>query len=373
MLRSLILAMATVALAAQTPAPETAKPETPAVAPAPGAPQPAEAAKPAEAPQPDAAPAGTEAADAAPAAPAPAPAKAAKPAKPADTVLAYIGKVPVRSSEFETFLDTALNPQQRMQVQFIEGAREQYEKQYLEYRALAAKARKEGLQNQPGHAKKLAIMDMQLLIQALMERDGPALQAKAAIKDTDVKAYYDSHKDKFVTPETFSARHILVGTQAKGDQKALTDDEAKAKAEMILKEIQDGKPFADAAKEYSDDPGSKDKGGLYEDTPFGKFVPEFDQAVRAQPVGKVGEPVKTTFGYHLIEVEKITPAKQQTFEEAKDEAREQATSERQETVMEGYMAGAKSEVGFKLAGADPRPAAKTPAKPAAKVKKVAVQ
>ena len=66
-----------------------------------------------------------------------------------------------------------------MQLQFIEGAREQYLKRFLEFKALAAKARKEGLQNQPDHAKKLAIMDMQLLIQSLMERDGPALQAKA--------------------------------------------------------------------------------------------------------------------------------------------------------------------------------------------------
>jgi hypothetical protein len=63
-------------------------------------------------------------------------------------------------------------------------------------------------------------------------------------------------------------------------------------------------------------------------------------------------------------VEKITPATAQTFEQAKDEAREQVANERQEIVMQGYMDGAKSEVGFKPAGA---PAAK----PAAKTKKVA--
>jgi peptidyl-prolyl cis-trans isomerase C len=311
MLRSVFFATATLVLAAQTPAPEAPK--------------------------------------AVKAAPAPKPA-------PADPILATIGKETIRQSDFELFLDTTMSDQQRMQLQFVPGAREQYLSRYLEFKALAVKARKEGLQNQKGHAKKLAIMDMQLLIQALMERDGPALQAKVNLKDDEVKAYFDAHPDKFRTPETFSARHILIGTRANGDQKALTDAEAKAKADKVLAEIKGGKPFEAAAKEYSDDPGSKDKGGLYEDTAFGKFVPEFDQAVRSQPIGQVGEPVKTVYGYHLIEVEKITPAVAQTFDAAKDSAKEQATAARQEQVMQEYMDKVKKEVGFKASTA-PRKAA----------------
>jgi peptidyl-prolyl cis-trans isomerase C len=234
-----------------------------------------------------------------------------------------------------------------MQLQFIEGARAQYLTRFLEFKALAAKARQEGLQKRPDHAKKLAVMDMQLLIQALMDKDGPALQVKLNLKDEDVKAYFDAHPDKFRTPESFSARHILIGTRASGDKKALTDTEAKAKADKVLAEIKAGKSFDAAAKEYSDDPGSKDKGGLYEDTAFGKFVPEFDQAVRSQPIGKVGDPVKTMYGYHLIEVEKITPAVAQTFDAVKDAAKEQATAERQEQVMQAYIGQVKKEVGFK--------------------------
>jgi parvulin-like peptidyl-prolyl isomerase len=308
MLRCVILASATLVLAAQTPAPEAPKTTS--------APAPAAKAK---------------------AAPKPAP----------DPILATIGKDVIRESDFNLFMDTTMTDQQKMQLQFVPGAREEYLKRYLEFKALAVKARREGLQNQPGHAKKLAIMDMQLLIQALMERDGPALQAKLNLKDDEVKAYFDSHPEKFKTPETFSARHILIGTRAIGDQKALTDEEAKAKADKVLAEIKGGKTFAAAAKEYSDDPGSKENGGLYEDTAFGKFVPEFDAAVRSQPIGKVGDPVKTMYGYHLIEVEKITPAVAQTFEAAKDSAKELATADRQEQVMQAYMDKVKKEVGFK--------------------------
>ena len=316
MLRSVILSTATLVLAAQTPAPEAPKPA---------------------------------AASAAKSAPAGKAAKAGKAAPKAvgDPVLATIGKEVIRQSDFELFMATTMTDQQRMQMQFVEGAREQYLTRYLEFKALAAKARKEGFDKGPDHAKKLVIMDMQLLIQSLMERDGAALQTKLAIKDEDVKAYFDAHPDKFKTPESFTARHILIGTRPSGEDKGLTEAEAKAKAEKVLAEIKGGKAFDVAAKEYSDDPGSKDKGGLYEDNEFGKFVPEFDQAVRSQPIGKVGEPVKTMYGYHLIQVEKITPSVAQTFEAAKDAAREAASAERQETVMAGYMDGVKKEVGFK--------------------------
>jgi peptidyl-prolyl cis-trans isomerase C len=333
MLRSVILTTATLVLAAQTPAPEAPK-TTSATA---------TAAKPGPS---------AKAAKAAP---------AAKAAKAADPILATIGKEVIRLSDFELFMATTMTDQQRMQLQFVDGAREQYLTRFLEFKALAAKARREGFQKQPDHAKKLAIMDMQLLIQALMERDGPALQAKLDLKDTEVKAFFDAHPDKFKSPETFTARHILIGTRANGDQKALTDEEAKAKADKVLAEIKGGKTFDAAAKEYSDDPGSKDKGGLYEDTAFGKFVPEFDQAVRSQAIGKVGDPVKTMYGYHLIEVEKITPAVAQTFEAAKDSAKEQAVAERQEAVMQAYMDKVKKEVGFKSAGAKAQAQAQTQA------------
>jgi parvulin-like peptidyl-prolyl isomerase len=367
----LLLAATTLVLAAQTPDPAAAKPEAVAAAPAQPA---ADTAAPAQ-PAADAAAPAQPAADNAAATPSPdteaqpAPAskgKAVK-AKPVDQVLARIGNETIRDSDFNLFMETTLNDQQRLQVQLMPDARAQYLARFLEYKVLAAKARKLGLQKRPEHAKKLAIMDMQLLIQSLMERDGEALQAKLNVTDDDVKTFFDKHPDKFVTPESFSARHILVSTRADGDKKAPTDEEALAKINKIAAEIRGGKSFADAAKEYSDDPGSKDNGGLYEDAPFGKFVPEFDQAVRNQTIGKMGEPVKTVFGYHLIQVEKITPAAAQTFDQAKDSAREMATAERQEQVMQAYLAAARKDVGY-LEGAGPaakgKPAAKL-AKPAA--------
>ena len=328
MFRVLLLSTAALVLAAQTPATEGAK----------------AASKPAAAP---------------------APVKV-------DKILATIGKTAIRESEFDLFLAISLNDQERMTMQFMPGSRDQYLTKFLEFKALEAKARKAGFQKKPEHAKKLAMMEMQLLITDLMERDGAGLQAQIKVTDADVKAYFDKHPEKFKTPENFSARHILVATKAMSGEKVPTDEEAKVKIAKVQAELAAGKTFDAAAKEYSDDPGSKDKGGLYENMAFGSFVPEFEQAVRAQAAGKVGEPVKSQYGYHLILVEKINPAVQQPFETAKEAATKQATTERQEQVMKAYMEAAKKEVSLQvLYVSKPVTGVKAKAKPAAAPETVA--
>ncbi len=288
----------------------------------------------------------------APAPKAPAPKAPAAPAKE-DKVLATLGTSVVRESDFELFLNVSLPEQQRAQVMMMPGAREQYLKRFLDYKILAAKARKEGIAKGPDFAKKMQLMEMQVLIQSLFDRDGAALKDKSAVKDEDVKAFFDKHPEKFMTPESFNARHILVSTRAQGAEKARTDDEAKARIKEIQDALKAGKSFEELAKTYSDDPGSKDKGGLYDNMPFGRFVPEFDKAVRDQKVGEVGEPVKSMHGYHLIKVDKITPAVPQTFEAAKESAKQQATTDRQEKVMNEYMDAARKEVAFTEGAAAP--------------------
>lgn len=86
-----------------------------------------------------------------------------------------------------------------------------------------------------------------------------------------------------------SARHILVGSEAE--------------CLKLKKEIESGKSFADVAKAHSTCPSSEDGGDLGEFEP-GQMVEEFDEVVFNQPVGKVHGPVKTEFGYHLIEITK---------------------------------------------------------------------
>ncbi len=113
-------------------------------------------------------------------------------------------------------------------------------------------------------------------------------------------------------PEQARSRHILIKVAAGADAK--TDAAAKAKAEDILKQIQGGANFADLAKKYSDDPGSKDKGGELGFAQRGTMVPEFDNAIFTQKIGDT-KIVKTQFGYHIIQVEERQTAHTQSLSE----------------------------------------------------------
>jgi len=310
----------------------------------------------------------------APGAKTPAPATTPVPAAvKEDKILAHIGGRPVRESDFELFLSLALNPQQRMQLGIVEGAMEQYRKQFLDTKVMQAAARKEGLDKHPDFRRKMDLMEMQVLVQELLTRDGESLRSRLALKDEDVKAYYDKHPDKFKTPESFNARHILVSVKGspKAKEDAPTEEEAKARIALAAKALGEGKTWEVVAKEFSDDPGSKETGGLYENIAYGSFVPEFDAAVRSQELGKVGVPVKTTFGFHLIQVEKRNASEIPSFEKAKEQAQQKAQAARQDEVFQAYVDGLKKEIGFQE-GAAPMPS--KPAAPKAKsIKKSGAQ
>jgi peptidyl-prolyl cis-trans isomerase D len=137
-----------------------------------------------------------------------------------------------------------------------------------------------------------------------------------------IKTYYDSHKDEFATPEQVRAQHILI--KAKDGDKA-AESAALAKIKSIAEEAKKS-DFAELAKKYSED-GSKDRGGdlgLFE---RGKMVPPFEAVAFNSDIGKVSEPVKTQFGYHLIKVTEKNEKKQSTLEEVQNKIAAQLLSD----------------------------------------------
>ena len=107
------------------------------------------------------------------------------------------------------------------------------------------------------------------------------------------------------------ARHILIKSDASNDAAM------KAKAEGILKQIQAGGDFAKLAKDNSQDPGSAAQGGELGWIVKGQTVPEFEKAAFSLQPGQTSGLVKTTYGYHIIQVEKHEQAHLQPFEEVK--------------------------------------------------------
>ena len=128
----------------------------------------------------------------------------------------------------------------------------------------------------------------------------------------EIEAYFNAHKSEYSVPEQAKSRHILIQVAPGADAK--TDAAAKAKAEDILKQLQNGGNFADLAKKNSDDPGSKDTGGELGFAQRGHMVPEFDNAIFTQKIGDY-KIVKSQYGYHIVQVEERTAAHTQSLAE----------------------------------------------------------
>ena len=126
----------------------------------------------------------------------------------------------------------------------------------------------------------------------------PGKEAVPAPPDEVLRKLYISKQDTFRTPERVFARHILIKSDASNDAAA------KAKAEGILKQIQAGGDFAKLAKENSQDPGSAPMGGELGAVVRGQTVPEFEKAAFSLQPGQTSGLVKTSYGYHIIQVEK---------------------------------------------------------------------
>ena len=132
------------------------------------------------------------------------------------------------------------------------------------------------------------------------------------VSQQEIQQYFGVHRAEYTVPEQARSRHILIKLAPGADAK--TDAAAKAKAEGLLRQIQGGANFAELAKQNSDDPGSKEKGGELGFAHHGAMVPEFDNAIFTQKIGDT-KIVKSQFGYHIVQVEERQTAHSQSISE----------------------------------------------------------
>jgi len=126
-----------------------------------------------------------------------------------------------------------------------------------------------------------------------------ALTKDVKVEEAEILAYYQQNlQAQYQTPESRDVRHILISEKKQGEE--VDFPKSKAEADRIYAALKGGGDFAALAKENSDDPGSKDTGGKLSIT-RGQTVPEFDKTAFELEEGAISQPVKTTYGYHIIE------------------------------------------------------------------------
>jgi len=145
-------------------------------------------------------------------------------------------------------------------------------------------------------------------------------EGKVTVDAADLQRYYSAHQDDYRVQDRAKVRHILIKTPVAGpdgkvDQKGV--DEARAKAEDVLKQVKAGGNFSDLAKKYSQDPGSAQNGGELGWIVKGQTVPEFEKTAFTQTPGQISGLVQTSYGFHIIQTEEKEPAHVKPLSEVK--------------------------------------------------------
>ncbi len=224
-------------------------------------------------------------------------------------VLATIGSEEITEKELNEIISKY--PDDRKKMFENEQGRKQLLEQVISFELLNKFGKELKLDETDEYKETVKRLAKEILTQMSIAK----ILSEVTVTDEEVKEYYEANKDKFIEQPTVSAKHILV--------------EKEEDALKIKEEIDNGITFEDAAKKYSSCP-SKEQGGNLGVFGRGMMVPEFEDAAFNAEIGKVTEPVKTQFGYHLILVDSKNEEKTKTFEEVKDAVLQQLMQERQQ-------------------------------------------
>lgn len=196
---------------------------------------------------------------------------------------------------------------------------EDIKKRFPSEKAFKEALKKSGLGRRDFEAR----IERELIIGKIYEEE---VEDKIRVSDEDLKNHYEKNKDRYRELEKIKLRHIMI----KFDPSKTGDkEEAKAKAEEILKRANSGEDFADLAYRYSEDP-YRVKGGDLGYIHRGRMEPELEETAFKMKVGDITGPVETEYGYYIIKVEDRKPEIQFSFDEVRDRIKKELEGKRRE-------------------------------------------
>jgi foldase protein PrsA len=207
--------------------------------------------------------------------------------------------IKVTDQEIETELD-------KLKQQFFQGDEQKYQAELAKQKLTDEDVRNE------------------LRTRILTNKIYEAVTKKVTVSDADIKAYYDKNSTQYQQPASREVRHILV--------------KSEALAQKLHDQIQSGADFAKLAKKYTQDEASKADGGKF--TAFkGRTVAPFDKFVFSAKTGDLSDPIKTEFGWHIIEVlSAVKPATTTPLDQVKDSIKTTVLQTKQNAAMKAWIA-----------------------------------
>jgi parvulin-like peptidyl-prolyl isomerase len=200
---------------------------------------------------------------------------------------------------------------ERYKKQFYGGSTERYEKAVKQQGLTDEQAREE--------------IRAQLVSQEVFKK----VTGEIKVTDSDIKEYYNSHKSQYVQPESREVRHILV--------------QKKALADSLYAQLKSGANFAKLAKRYSKDPGSAAQGGKLT-VSKGQTVPQFDKTAFALKKGELSKPIKTQYGYHIIQaLSAVKPATTTSLDKVRASIKQQLEQQQKNDKVTKWLADTKKD------------------------------
>jgi peptidyl-prolyl cis-trans isomerase SurA len=183
-------------------------------------------------------------------------------------------------------------------------------------------------------------LERTMMVQQVQQTE---VMQKLQVTDTELKAYYEAHKDEFGTVPSVTLREITINVPvtAQGVNVA-ADDAAKAKADEVRAKIVAGEPFARLASDYSDS-GSKANGGLVGPLQKTDLSEELQKAIAGLKTGGVTPVLRTQRGYQIIKIESLQDSTTKSFEEAKNDIADKIANSKRQGEMVKFIAKLRAE------------------------------
>ncbi|WP_168719286.1 peptidylprolyl isomerase [Thermosulfurimonas marina] len=236
-------------------------------------------------------------------------------------VVAKVGPYTLTRADFEREVEG--NPQLKALITVKPEMKKILLERWVEVNLLALGGKEAGLEKDPEVRAQIEEQIRLILAQNFYRKK---VLSGLKVTEGEAQQYYLKHKKDYSLPERIQARHILIRVPEKASPKE--EAAARAQIEKIRRQILAGADFAKMARQYSQDPGTKEKGGDLGLFSRGQMIPEFEEAVFKLKVGELSPPIRTRFGYHLVRVEARVPAQVQPYEKVKEQVKKDLLEEK---------------------------------------------
>ena len=254
-----------------------------------------------------------------------------------DEILAQVGDSRLTASRLAMMIDL-MPPQIQVMLRSNEQMKKELINRWVEINLIVQEALAAKIDQDPVVMLKIDEMRNRILVEMLISKK---LDTGTEVPPEEIAAYYAAHSSEYEQGEQVQAQHILIRLDA--DAGAAEQEKARKSIAMIQERLKKGDSFADLAAQYSEDPGSKNKGGNLGYFGRGQLVKEFEDACFATKPGEISEPVRTGFGWHLVHVLDRKAPEKLALEQVSKEIEAKLKAQRNEQALKKLIAELKTK------------------------------